>query len=103
TLSTRGGSRRPSSPTALCMLYDARVMQWPLVTPSPIAAAGEWFLDVEVGDVQGIVLDELAPGLDDVAHQADENLVGDVGLRNLDAEQRPVGGVERRFPQLLGV
>src|SRR6185369_15471470 len=85
TFSTRCGSRRPSRPTALCMLYDARVMQ--LLTSSPIAVGAEWFLDVEVGDAERIVLNELTAGLDDVAHQAGEDLVGDIGLRDFDAEQ----------------
>src|SRR6185295_18538087 len=101
TFSTRWGSRRPSRPTALCMLYDARVMQ--LLTSSPIAVGAEWFLDVEVGDAERIVLNELAAGLDDVAHQAGEYLVGDIGLRDFDAEQGAVGRVERRLPELLGV
>src|SRR5437764_12703803 len=65
--------------------------------------AGLASLDVEIGDAQRIVLDELAAGLDDVAHEAREDLVGDVRLRDLDAEQRAVGRVQRRFPQLLGV
>ena len=78
-------------------------MQGPLLTPSPIAVAPEWFLDVQVGDAERVVLDELAAGFDDVAHQAGENLVGDVGLGDFDPEQRAVGGVERGLPQLLGV
>ena len=73
------------------------------LTPAPIAVAAEWFLDVEVGDAQRIVLDELAARLDHVAHQPREDLVGDVGLRDFDPKQRAVGRIERRFPQLLGV
>src|SRR6476469_2035497 len=103
TRSTRCGSRRPSSPTALSMFYEARVMQGPLVTTAPIAAVPECFLDVQVGDAERVVLDELAAGLDDVAHQARENLVGDVGLGDFDPQQRAIGRIERRFPQLLGV
>src|SRR5690606_20241211 len=38
--------------------------------------------DVEVGDLQRVVLDELAPRLDDIAHQGAEDLVG--GDRVLD-------------------
>src|SRR3954467_2008 len=74
-----------------------------LLTLWAIAVSGEWFLDVEIGDAEGIVLDELAARLDDIAHQAGENLVGDVGLSDFDPKQRAVGGVERGLPQLLGV
>ena len=75
-----------------------------LLTHPPIAVA--WLngsSDVEVGDAERIVLDELAARLDDVAHQPREDLVGDVGLRDFDPQQRAVGRVERGFPQLLGV
>src|SRR6185295_16591671 len=75
TLSTRCGSRRPSSPTALCMLYEATVMQFEPLTPTPTPGGPTRFLNVQVGDVQRIVLDELAAGFDDVAHQAGEDLV----------------------------
>src|SRR5690348_5383735 len=37
-------------------------------------------LDVEVGDAQGVVLNELAAGLDHVAHQPREDLIGDIRL-----------------------
>ena len=36
--------------------------------------------NVEVGDAERILLDELAAGFDDFAHQAGEDFVGDVGL-----------------------
>src|SRR6476619_2776408 len=78
-------------------------MQGPLLMRWPITLAPEWFLDVQVRDAQRIVLDELAAGFDHVAHQPGEDLVGDIGLRDFNAEQRAVGGVERRLPQLLGV
>src|SRR4051794_8441229 len=73
------------------------------LTPAPIAVAPEWFLDVEVGDAQRIVLDELAARLDDVAHQACEYLVRNIGLRYLDAKQRAVRRVQSCLPQLFGV
>src|SRR5947209_4834012 len=76
-------------------------MQW--LTPAPIAVSREWFLDVQVRDAERIVLDELAARFDHVTHQPREDLVGDVGLRDFDAKQRAVGGVERGLPQLLGV
>src|SRR5215218_5133079 len=99
----RCGSRRRSRPIALRILYDATVMHAGPLTSAPIALAYEWFLDVEIGDAQSIVLDELAAGLDDVAHQAREDLVGDVRLGDLDPQQRTVRRVERGLPQLLRV
>src|SRR6185369_13123875 len=85
------------------MLYDATVIVGAEVTSRPIAVGPVWFLNVEVRDAEGIILNELAARFDDVAHQAREDLVGDIGLRDFDAEQRAVRRIERRFPQLLGV
>src|SRR5437868_11569159 len=73
----RCGSRRRSSPIALRMLYDATVRVGPLLTREPITTASEWFLDVEIGDAECVVLDELAARFDDVAHQPREDLIGD--------------------------
>src|SRR6476620_9407350 len=61
------------------------------VTATPTVPAGRGSSNVEVGDRQRVLLDELAAGLDDV------------GLGDLDPKQRAVGRVERGFPQLLGV
>lgn len=41
---------------------------------------------IQIGDAQGIVLNELAAGLDDVPHQASENFVRHIGLFNFDAQ-----------------
>src|SRR5688572_15000700 len=60
-------------------------------------------LNVEVRDAQGILLDEFAPWFDDIAHEAGEDLVGDVGLCDLDPKERAIGAVQRGLPQLLGV
>ena len=48
--------------------------------------------DVQVGDAEGVLLDELAAGFDDVAHQAGEDLVGDVRLRDLDRSSERLAG-----------
>ena len=56
-------------------------------------------LHVQIGDVQRIFLDELAARLDDVAHQPGEDLVGDVGLGDLDLEQGAVGRDRAWFPR----
>src|SRR5262250_3139071 len=68
---------------------------------APTSAIGHWFLNVEIRDAQGVVLNELASRFDDVAHQAGEDLVGDVRLRNLDSKERPIRRIQRRLPQLL--
>src|SRR5580704_11620674 len=49
-------------------------------------AAGKATLDVHLG-VQRVVLDELATGLDEVAHQAGEHVVGVVGVVDLDLQE----------------
>ncbi len=61
-----------------------------MLTRSPIASQPNWFLNVEVCDAQRIVLNELAPRFDHVAHQPGKNLVRDIGLRNLDPKQRSI-------------
>src|SRR3954449_671561 len=72
-------------------------------TAADTATARNTPLDVKICDAQRIVLDELAPWLDHVAHQAREDFVGHVGLRDLDTKQRAVGRVQCRFPKLLGI
>src|SRR5690606_39818502 len=64
-------------------------------TASGVAAS-----DIEVGDVQRVVLDELAARLDDVAHQAGEDLVGHVGILDLDLQQGAVLGIDRKSTRL---
>ena len=51
--------------------------------------------DVEVGHVERVFLDELAARFDHVAHQPGEDLVGDVGVLDLDLEEEADPGVER--------
>ena len=58
---------------------------------------------VQVRDVQRILPDEVAPGLDDVAHEFGEDVVGLVEFGDFDAEQRADVGIERGFPELFGV
>src|SRR5262245_2667586 len=60
-------------------------------------------LDIQVGDAQRVGLDEVAPRLDEVAHQLGEDQVGVRAFLDLDLEQRAHIGVERRFPELLRV
>jgi hypothetical protein len=59
--------------------------------PCPLAgekggALGQGGLHVEVGDIEGVGLDEIAAGLDEVAHQGREGLLGRVGVVDLDLE-----------------
>ena len=53
--------------------------------------------------VQREFLDELTPRLNDVAHQAGEHFVGVVGVGDFHLQERAGFGVERGFPELLGV
>jgi hypothetical protein len=55
-------------------------------------------LYIQIGDIQGIVLDKFPARLDNIAHQARENLIGHVGLVDLDTQHRAVVGVESGFP-----
>ena len=53
--------------------------------------------------VFGVLLDELAPRFDGVAHQRREEAVGGVRVLDVDADQQPLRRVHRRLPELLGV
>src|SRR5215468_8115895 len=59
--------------------------------------------DVEVTHVECVLLDELPPRLDLVAHQGGEDLVGLVCILDLDLEQRARLGVHGRLPELRRV
>src|SRR5215213_11206193 len=58
-------------------------------------------LNVQIGDAERVLLDELAPRLDHVAHQLAEEVVGVGRVLDLDLEQRAHVAVERRLPKLL--
>src|SRR3546814_1993369 len=59
--------------------------------------------DVEVGDLQRVVLDELAPRFDDIAHQGREDLVGGDRVLDPHLQQAARVGIDRGVPQLFGV
>ena len=59
-------------------------------------------LNVHLG-VQGVLLDELAAGLDQVAHQAREHVRSVVGMVDPHLQQGARLGVEGGLPQLVGV
>src|SRR5207248_356009 len=59
--------------------------------------------DIEVGRVEGVLLDELAPGLDRIAHQRREHLLRLGHVVRVDLEKGPALWVHRRRPELLGV
>jgi hypothetical protein len=48
--------------------------------------------DVEVADVEGVELDELAPGFDQIAHQRREQAVGLEGVLDPHLEQGSTSG-----------
>src|SRR6516225_4262288 len=71
--------------------------------PDPAARAYRRALHVEIGDAEGVGLDEVPPGLDEIAHQGREGLLGRIGMADLDLQQGSNLGVECGFPQLLRV
>ena len=50
-----------------------------------------------------MILDELAPWLDLIAHQGDKKIIGSLGIFNPDLQQGAVGRVHGRFPELFRV
>ena len=60
-------------------------------------------LDVQVGDLQRIFLNEFTPRFNYVAHQGLEQLPGLVGVINPHLQKGPGLGVQGRFPQLFRV
>src|SRR4051812_30774092 len=59
--------------------------------------------DVEVHDCASVLLDELAPRLDHVAHQHGEEAIGLRGVVDAHLLQRPGRRVHRGLTQLVGV
>src|SRR4249920_79901 len=57
-------------------------------------------LDIQVLYLEGVLLDELAPRLYLVAHQAREPEVGGRRVLDVDADDHPLGRVHRRLPEL---
>ena len=70
---------------------------------SPASPEPRACLDVQVLHVERVVLDELAPRLDLVAHQRGEHQVGLGVVLGAHLQQRPHVGLHRRRPELLGV
>src|SRR5688500_15799584 len=60
-------------------------------------------LDVEVTNVERVLLDELATGLDLIAHEHAEELVGTDGVAHAYLQERPGIRAHGRFPELVGV
>src|SRR4051794_2551463 len=56
---------------------------------------------IQIRHVQRVLLDELAPWFNHVAHQLDEDVVGVVHLADLHLQQRARLAVERRLPELV--
>src|SRR5690242_4160731 len=59
--------------------------------------------DIQVGDIERVLLDEVAAGLDEIAHQGREGFLGEVGMADADLKQRADFRVERGLPQLVGI
>src|SRR5687767_2997943 len=52
---------------------------------------------------QGVRHDECLARWHVVAHQLGEQLIGSLDVVHLDLEEHAVGGIHRRFPELIGV
>ena len=71
--------------------------------PKLVVLPGNKSLNIEVGDGERVLLNELAPRLYDIAHEFREEIVGLVDFLDLNLQQRAGIDVERRLPQLLGI
>src|SRR4051812_3317417 len=58
---------------------------------------------IQIPHIQRVLLDEFAAGLDLVAHQDPEEIVGAADVFHADLQESAVGGVERGFAELFGV
>src|SRR6266478_5922246 len=78
---------------------------WPKAATaySSVARKAKSALDIEIGHLQRIVLDEVAARLDHVAHQGREDLVGFVGMVDLDLQEHARLGIARGLPQLVRI
>src|SRR5262249_19483701 len=87
-LTTRGGAYAPTP-----RIRDLRISGL-LTEPSS---------DVQVSHGKGVLFDELAPRLDQVAHERREDLIRLDAVLDLHLEERARRRVHRRLPQLLRV
>src|SRR6476620_9677643 len=78
---------------------------WATAVPAKAMAARRTIasLDIEIRHLQRIVLDEVAARLDHVAHQGREDLVGLVGMVDLDLQQGARLRIEGGLPKLVGL
>src|SRR5581483_12017885 len=76
---------------------------WPSGTSAVLPYVRQKLLEVQEPHVVGVLLDERAPGIDVVALQPGDDVVGDRRVFHLDLEQRPVARVHRGGPQLVVV
>src|SRR4051794_7781860 len=75
----------------------------PLSDRTAAACRGGGTLDVEEPDILRVLLDELAAGLDVLAHERREDGVGGDGVIDRHLTQRAGRGVHGRLPQLFVV
>src|SRR5438270_8210185 len=59
--------------------------------------------DIQEAHVGRVLLDEISPRLDLVAHQAREPEIGGRGILDVDANENAASGVHGRFPELAVV
>jgi hypothetical protein len=88
--------RREKAPPLFLGMGDFKSFAWHGARPQfkPTKKASY----IQIGDVQCVFLDEFAAGLDNIAHQLDENIIGVITFLDLDLQKRPRLTVERRLP-----
>src|SRR5262245_41345535 len=76
----------------------------PSTRSSPAALSrGTTLLNIQVGNRQRILLDELPAGLDLIAHEGGENVVGRLGVFDAHFDQATSRWVDGGLPQLFRI
>ena len=60
-------------------------------------------LDVEIGDIVGIVLDENSARFDNIAHEGRKDVIGVFCMTDFDLQKGSCGLIHGGFPELFGV
>src|ERR1051326_5355550 len=72
-------------------------------TSAHLLVANIGCLHVQVGDGERVGLDEFAARLDEVPHQRREGFLSKIFVADAHLQERARLGIERRFPELVGV
>lgn len=55
-------------------------------TPSFVGGPSLSASHIEIGDIEGVILDEFTPALDDIAHQLGEHFIRRIGMIDADLQ-----------------